>query len=524
MTKFCNFLQLSLPVMISLWSQNAIALTAQEQVTTLDWETNQQIAQTTSVTQLKDISPDDWAYEALRNLVERYGCLTGYPNGTFAPNKSLSRYEFAAGLNACITTIEKLLSEQDQVFQNDLIILQRLETDFAEELKTIAGKLDKIESQIAFMENNSFSTTTKLAGEVIIAAVATGGIETNLDDEDKPVDNQFTLSNRVRLNLETSFTGKDSLYIRLQSGNIPELDESLGTEMARLGFDANGNNDLTLRDLHYSFPLNDNVRLWFGANSFSFQTVTNLHNPILDSSGKGSISRFNRRNPAVFRNTGEQQGIGTNIEFSDSLSLDLAYFAGNASDPSSGNGLFNGDYTAIGQLNFQPTDNFDLGIAFGYSYANNSIDLAGGLGSPIGERPFGRVPTSAFRAGIQGSWRINDKVNVASWVGYVQGRNESEGNKSERADIWNWSANIAFLDLAKEGDFLALAGGMPPKVTSLDGGDADEDTSYILELLYFYPLTDNLFITPGAYVLFNPNHNNDNDTIWVSLIRTTFRF
>jgi hypothetical protein len=510
--------------MISLWSQNAIALTAQEEPLRLDREINQQVANTTSVDQLKDISPNDWAYEALRNLIERYNCLTGYPNGTFAPEKTLNRYEFAAGLNACINAIEKLLTEQNNVLENDLIILQRLETDFAEELKTIAEKLDKVDGQIALIENNSFSTTTKLAGEVIIAAVATGGIETNLDDEDQPVGNQFTLSNRVRLNLQTSFTGKDSLYIRLQSGNVPELDEYLGTEMARLGFDANGNNDLTLRDLHYSFPVNNRVRLWLGANSFSFQTVTNLHNPILDSSGKGVISRFNRRNPAVFRNGGEEQGIGTKIEFSDSISLDVGYFTGNGNDPSSGNGLFNGDYTAIGQLNFQPTENLDFGLAFGYSYANNSIDLAGGLGSHIGELPFGRVPTSAFRAGIQGSWRINEKVNVAGWVGYVQGRNESEGNKSERADIWNWSANISFLDLAKEGDFLALAGGMPPKVTSLDGEDADEDTSYILELLYFYPLTDNLFITPGAYVLFNPNHNNDNDTIWVSLIRTTFRF
>ena len=37
-------------------------------------------AQVTSVSQLRDVSPTDWAYEALRSLVERYGCIVGYPD------------------------------------------------------------------------------------------------------------------------------------------------------------------------------------------------------------------------------------------------------------------------------------------------------------------------------------------------------------------------------------------------------------------------------------------------------------
>ncbi|MGL5873773.1 MAG: iron uptake porin, partial [Xenococcaceae cyanobacterium] len=61
------------------------------------------IAQTTSVSQLKDVSPTDWAYQALQSLVERYGCIAGYPNGTYRGNRAISRYEFAAGLNACLS-------------------------------------------------------------------------------------------------------------------------------------------------------------------------------------------------------------------------------------------------------------------------------------------------------------------------------------------------------------------------------------------------------------------------------------
>ena len=36
--------------------------------------------QVTSVTQFSDVYPTDWAYQALANLVETYGCVAGYPN------------------------------------------------------------------------------------------------------------------------------------------------------------------------------------------------------------------------------------------------------------------------------------------------------------------------------------------------------------------------------------------------------------------------------------------------------------
>src|SRR5919199_3901012 len=57
------------------------------------------VDQVTNVTQLRDVSPGDWAFEALRSLVERYGCIAGYPDGSYRGNRAMSRYEFAAGLN-----------------------------------------------------------------------------------------------------------------------------------------------------------------------------------------------------------------------------------------------------------------------------------------------------------------------------------------------------------------------------------------------------------------------------------------
>lgn len=66
--------------------------------------------QVTSVSQLTDVRPTDWAFQALQSLVERYGCIVGYPDKTFRGNRALTRYEFAAGLNACLDKIQELLA------------------------------------------------------------------------------------------------------------------------------------------------------------------------------------------------------------------------------------------------------------------------------------------------------------------------------------------------------------------------------------------------------------------------------
>ena len=60
-------------------------------------------AQVNSVSQLSDVKQTDWAFQALQSLVGRYGCIAGYPDGTYRGNRAMTRYEFAAGLNSCGT-------------------------------------------------------------------------------------------------------------------------------------------------------------------------------------------------------------------------------------------------------------------------------------------------------------------------------------------------------------------------------------------------------------------------------------
>lgn len=494
--------------------------------------------QVTNVSQLRDVSPGDWAFEALRSLVERYGCIAGYPDGTFRGSRSTTRFEFAAGLNACLDQIVRLIDTGGGVTQEDLERLERLVQEFEAELATLGTRVDSLEGRVAFLEDHQFSTTTKLNGEVIFSLGSAFEGNQKADGSGDDIDDEITFSDRVRLNLDTSFFGRDRLRTRLQAANITSFSDATGTDMARLGYDQDTGNSIEIDDLYYRFPFGDNLRFFVGANSIDFDTIADVKNPYFESSGSGALNRFFRRNPAVYRNSVEA-GVGANIKLGSGLGVDLAYLVGDPEDPREKNGLFDGNYTAAAQLNFSPFEALDLAFTYARSYypgddgrdingdvfdPRAEVNLSGSTGSNLAKRPFGRVATSANRFGIQGNFKLAPTISIGGWVGYVDAEAEDGLRDGDDADIWNWAANVAFSDLGKEGAVLGLMAGVPPRLTSVDGGDDDPDTSYMFEVQYRFPINDNILITPGVYLITDPNHNDGNDDIWVGTLRTTFKF
>ncbi|NJL22413.1 MAG: iron uptake porin, partial [Leptolyngbyaceae cyanobacterium SM1_3_5] len=189
------------------------------------------MSQVTSISQLSDVQPTDWAFQALQSLVERYGCIAGYPDGTYRGQRALTRFEFAAGLNACLDRINEIIQAglADAVTQDDLAAVQRLQEEFAAELATIRGRVDVLEARTAELEANQFSTTTVLRGDTLFGLYSILGGDSATGEE---LDRVPVFGYRVELNLNTSFTGEDLLTARLQSNNNQPLG---GTESGELG-------------------------------------------------------------------------------------------------------------------------------------------------------------------------------------------------------------------------------------------------------------------------------------------------
>lgn len=391
---------------------------------------NSPMAQVTSVSQLSDIKPTDWAFQAVQSLVERYGCIAGYPDGTYRGNRALTRYEFAAGLNTCLDRINELIATAttDLVTKEDLTRIAQLQEQFAVELATLKGRIDVLEANTAELEANQFSTTTKLTGlvwanvtgafagdDVLLESTELapparfGGVVARRAARDavtgRPVvstrtdDPNITLSNLVWLNFNTSFTGKDSLVVQLAAGNgdspanqftsaglyntfgVPFFDQTAGIQ--------GQGNTVVIRELFYQFPIADTLQVvvgtrinwyrYFDNNAFTF-ILTGANS--FDSNSSTLLNSIDRGSGgvAIWQPTKQLRlavgYLGENDEF---LSNSIAPGFNTSSDPNFG--LFGGNYTATAEVTFSPSDRLNLRFLYNRARIQQINGVIGGATS-----------------------------------------------------------------------------------------------------------------------------------------------
>jgi hypothetical protein len=127
--------------------------------------------QTNTSSEILEVKPDSWEFTTLSSLISRYGCIAGYPDRNYRNQRTLTRYEFAAGLNACLDKINEIISSglANKVSKEDLAALQRLQEEFAAELAALRGRVDTLEAKTAQLEALQFSKNTKFPGAAILA-------------------------------------------------------------------------------------------------------------------------------------------------------------------------------------------------------------------------------------------------------------------------------------------------------------------------------------------------------------------
>ncbi|MFM6066656.1 MAG: iron uptake porin [Sphaerospermopsis kisseleviana] len=536
---------------------------------------NDDLAQVTSVSQLSDVQPTDWAFSALQSLVERYGCIAGYPNGTYRGNRAMTRYEFSAGLNACLDRVNELIATAtaDGVQKEDLATIQRLQEEFTAELATLRGRVDAVESRTATLESQQFSTTTKLSGEAIFA------ITDVLSGDSDPFKvgvprNSTILANRVRLNLVSSFTGQDELKIRLQAGSTPHPQRAGGFRYGADPFIASLRSRQTtpeggqtfnqefpdtagsveLGTVSYKFPIGKKLRAAVFANRGEHvDYLPNVFSTVGDEDGgSGSLSTFAQYSP-IYRLVSQGAGLGLNYELSPAINLSLGYLAPNANSPESltpnssngttAGGLFDGRYSALAQLSIQPTKNLAFGLTYVNGYTAGTPTFLNDVGTISANSP-SLISDNARREinayGVAALWRVSPKFAVNSWFMYTNQQGKSAGTDNESADVYSYAITLAFPDLGKAGNLGGIIVGVPPYATRSGiipfyrpfvGGASDvistipnRTTPLHLEAFYKYQLNDHISITPGVIWLVAPNQTSNNPDVVIGTVRTTFSF
>ncbi|WP_448603305.1 iron uptake porin [Thermoleptolyngbya sp.] len=518
------------------------------------------MVQVTSVSEFADVSPGDWAYEALAYLAnsEQQGgldCLEGYPDGSFRGRQALTRYEFAAGLASCLDAV---IGRLDNLDPEALARIEALQREFARELADLRGRVDVLEDRTAELEANQFSTTTRLAGEAIL------DINDLFGDQFEAFGNNTVFQYRARLNFQTSFRGDDLLQTRLTAGNrqprtvvgsfgnpnvVPNV-VPVGTAEGILAPAIGGvtNNNVQVDRLTYGFNLGSRLSAYVAAIGGTHQAyVHSTLSPFFDDAdgGSGSLSPFSQYSP-IYR-IGGGTGVGFNYRFDDkgTLALSLGYLADNAANPGEDSGFFNGDYAALGQLTFSPSQDFNIGLTYVHGY--HTEVASGGISTPnaifdlgLGSGRFftGTVPANALHGalgvpavtnsyGLELAWRVSSGISLSAFGGYTNLTLLETG----RGDIWYYGLGLAFPDLFGEGNLGGVMVGVQPYLTGLRGQflltdlGLQNDTSLHIEAFYRFRVTDNISITPGVIVITAPEQNRDRfDSFVIGTLRTTFQF
>jgi Carbohydrate-selective porin, OprB family/S-layer homology domain len=466
------------------------------------------LVQVPSVSQLSDVQPTDWAFTALQNLVEKYGCIAGYPDRTFKGNRSLTRYEFAAGLSACLSQINSLIADStvDLATKDDLATLQRLQEEFTIELATVRGRVDTLESHTAELEAHQFSTTTRIEGEVVLVA----GVPFS-QDRQAFIHDQAIAGYEATLSFNTSFTGDDLLKADLKANQLQNFASFGETVEWNSASDDTATSAIALDQLAYIYPLNDRITVIVGATGVSDSDwVVSSISPFDNETPTSSLSGFG--SPAQYAFIPGGSGLGVSVQLTDQLSFDAAYAAPDAFSSAPGAGLFNGDYGIVTQLSYL-SDRLDAALTYGNGYAH-----AGFVND--------EQPEVANTYGVQFNFKVTDGLQVGGGVAYVPIQAIGLGNY----DVWSYQGTIALPDFGGEGNMLGFLFGVPPRATGVGNGlfpiteYRNQDAAFVAEGFYNIQLSDHIAITPGVIWINSPGNDNANNDTFVGAVRTTFSF
>ena len=506
--------------------------------------------QVTSISQFSDVKPTDWAYQALSNLVERYGCVAGYPNGTFKGGQAMTRYEAAALLNACLDRVTETTDE-----------LKKLMQEFEKELAVLRGRVDGLEAKVGELQATQFSTTTKLSGQATFvvgantfsgSAINTGANTVNRAPNEftgrsrtpVPLPNATTFNYDVQLTFDTSFTGKDLLRTNLRAGNFGNSvfggePHSLGLAELEVAFEEDCGTGVDCGDvvsidkLFYQWPLGGGITATLGAR-VGQEDMLALWPSVYPSDTILNVMTVNGAPAAYSKNLGAGAGLWWQ---SNGFSISTNYVAanGDSGNPSvsvedGGGGLGNRNSGATGsvQLGYQQEQ---WGLAAIWTYVQPETQFVPGT-TPFTHSAIDHNLNAATNAwGLSAFWqplRSGWLPSLSLGWGINTTTYSTPQPLGSLSTSQSWMVGLQWTDVFKKGNDFGFAVAQPVFATALNDGVTPNDGNYVWEWWYKIQVTDNITVTPALIYLSRPfgqvTPAGESFSQFGGLVKTTFRF
>ena len=377
-----------------------------------------------------------------------------------------------------------------------------------DELVTLKSRVDGLEAQQSNFEAGSFSDTTTMDGKAIFTLGAVQIDEkdhhqTHVNEEDTKFLYSYTM------NLNTSFTGDDNLYVRIKTGNHDNtifVNKEFGTYLSSA---KNSADVLKVDKIWYQFPVGDKNTFWVGPkieNYYMHGTTPSIYKPVTKQFTLGG--------------NGEAYGASTDTGAGWAYKADNGFaISSNVGTKSKSTQKSGGSYIDSGLLTDETKTSFATQI--GYTQPQYAVSAIvnlkyngwadGYLHTKDADSSVGNGNHTAY--GLRGWWRPEETGTATPSVTVGYDTTEFEGSVRS-ADMW--FVGLQWQDLFNPDDKVGLALAQPTKL------DNQTEDPFAWELYYSYKANDSVTVTPTIFG--GTDREGDAEDVFGGVIQTVFKF
>ena len=488
--------------------------------------------QVTLTSQFSDLEPTDWAFQALSNLIEQYGCVAGYPDTNFRGDQSITRYEAAALLNSCLDRVSEITDE-----------INALIRELDVELALIRGRVEGLEARVGELESKRFSPTAKINFALFNWYQANQFSGSSKSDKYNGEYGAFTNTYGLIPALNVSFTGKDYLSIyglvgSCGSNNVASGNPLLATYAPQCAAQFSSDNSLVLWRMYYSTPVFvDEFKLTVGPRLYAFDFLP-VSNAVFGAKA-GSMIGLRALPLDMLQNAGVPgvypmiNGPGVGLSYNkDGWSAAAGFVSFNDTSDSTGKGIFD-DLSLKESVVQLAVTKPEAGFQLAWTNTNYPLDnnFVFQEGTPLSALPFnGSVAkvVNSFSGG--GYWYITEDLSISGGLKKMYYTADSGNAEIDLSAGETASSITGVLTLQWERAFmdeltLGLSYGVPSYV--IDNPSEHGTDSQPNALLGFanWSVSNNIQISPWVYWMKGAGGENDpNTSTFGAALMTSFFF
>ncbi len=395
--------------------------------------------------------------------------------------------------------------------------------DVSEDIANLKSHVDGLEVKQNDFEAGSFSETTTLTGSAVFAAAAIDGATKVRTGATESLQTMYTYT----MDLNTSFSGDDNLYVRLRTGNGKVVDgsgNSIGSFYEKTAFYhtdtySGGVDTLAVDKIWYTTPIGNSEK-WtatFGPkieNYYMYAAPVSIYRPGFHKAFKlGSLS-------GAF-GASTKQGLG------------VKYVADNGFAASS-NIVSEGGATTSGLFTKEDGSKWDTMLAYTKDQYHISLTLSqqdkdwSSFSYYATDEVVADSGSDATAYAARAYWRpeVSGTATPEISVGYDVISFDGNSGSNKTKDASSYFIGLGWPDMFLDSDYLGIGFGQPLKTTETVNGDSSPDDSidpFMWELTYSFKPNDSITVIPTIFGGTDIQDSTDED-IFGAALTTKFKF